>query len=301
MLGILFQLLVLTDVGATDESMPADAIYPESIKSAIVQLDNPSFQRREEAVQDLIALGFNAIIPAKEAAESVSPEVSVRAFEILLRFYRSSDEQIYDAVEKAMRQLMHASDLAISARAERFFESITDIRRPRGVAKFIRLGGVIHFEDPIPERHYILIGRDWRGSDEDVRLVECIPQVHETLTQLIVVRGAKISDEAIFELSLGLPLVNLQRRGPARLGVRSSTNVDHAEGCVIDFVEPESAADIAGLQNKDRVLRIDDEPIDDFKKLVEVIEKKEPGDRVPIIFERDGRVQNVVAELLPWK
>ena len=300
LLGFFLQLMVMADPAAdlNPHISPADAMYPEHVRLAIDGLDDLKFENREAAAKELFSLGFEAIEPLKNAMERLSPEASVRAFGIFLQFYRTQDEQTYEFSENALRQLSHSDNLNISARAERAFENISDIRRIRGAAKFQRLGGIIHVDERIPEGNYILIGRDWKGGDQGVRLIECIPRVHEAPTNLIVVRGTNVSNTALFELSLELPFLHIQQRGPARLGVRSS---ERGDGCVIGDVEPESAAERAGLVMGDRILEIDGQQIDDFKTLVKVVEKKEPGDIVPVIFFREGKVETVSAELLPWK
>jgi hypothetical protein len=294
-LGIAAGLIWST--ATAEEFEPADAMMPEQARIAISQLDDRNFVRREQAANDLFEMGVGVIPAVQEAAATSPPEASVRAFDVLVRLYRCQDERTYEAAEVALRGLMHVSNLSVVARAERVFESVTDIRRVRGIAKFKQLGGIIHADDQNPERQYILLDRGWRGGDEGVRLIECIPQVHEFM-QLVIVRGTKVSDEAILDLSLELPKLAIQRRGPARLGVRS---MDGRAGCVISAVDPGSAADRAGLQSEDRITEIDGETIDDFKSLIEVIEKKEPGELVPITFHRDGMILNVKAELLPWK
>ena len=307
MLGILVQLIIAADlgVGIAGESVPIDATLPEHVRLAIAQLDDRSFQQREMAVEVLFAMGLDAVIPLREAAENLSPEVSVRAFEVLTRLYRRDDERTYEAVERAFRRLLRTNNLAAVARTERVYETIADIRQTRGIAKFRRLGGIIHCTDANSDRQandsslmkYILIGREWEGGDEGVRLIESFQQVRFVQTPLIIVRGAKISDATILDLRAELPYLAIQSRGPAQLGVGSS---DEPGGCFIGNVEPESAAGHAGLVKGDQVIEIDGEPIDNFDTLVKVIYKKEPGDRIPIVFYREGKIHNVVAELLPW-
>jgi S1-C subfamily serine protease len=113
-----------------------------------------------------------------------------------------------------------------------------------------------------------------------------------------VVKGTNVSDEVLLELSLEMPRLTIQRRGPARLGVKSN---EGRAGCVITGVEPGSAAERAGLQAEDLIVEIDGQEIETFKSLVDVIEKKEPGNQVPIVFIRGDKSYNVVAELLPWR
>ena len=138
---------------------------------------------------------------------------------------------------------------------------------------------------------------DWTGADAGVRLLESIEEIHLQQTPLIIVRGVKISDAILLDLRAELPLLVIQKRGLARLGVRSG---DSRGGCEIGGVEPESAAAIAGLESHDQIVEIDGVEIEDFEKLVNVIYEKEPGSDVPIVFYRDNKEHKVVVKPLPW-
>lgn len=306
--GILIPLFLLsaTIVGRADEDRIADAVFPEQIRLAMSGLDDPIFFRREEAVDQLFGYGFDAVFPLEYVAKNGSPEASVRAFDLLARLYRLEDERTYDAVERAFRRLMRFDAVAVTARAERLFDSLADLRQTRGVNKFQQLGGYIQFEDPNPSRQalglspieYILIDRDWKGTDDDLKLIENIQDVHYTQVSMILARGAHVADKTILDLRATLPLLSIQPRGPAALGVR---NASPSDGCVIGSVKPGSTADNAGLQGGDRILEIDGEEIENFEDLVMTIEKREAGEKVPMVFNRRGEIHRVTAELLPWR
>lgn len=305
--GILIPLIFLSQtlVGLGNEEAPADALLPEQVRDAIAKLDDPNFHQRETAGDQLYGLGMNAVFALQDVAENGSLEASVRAFDILTRLYRLEDEPTYEAVEWAFKYLMRTDEVGVTSRAERLFDSLADLRQVRGVAKFKSLGGVIRFEDQNPGRQaiglspieFILIDRNWKGTDEDVRLIENIQDVHVVPMTLILIRGVSVSDKTLFELRTALPLLSIQPRGPARLGVK---HLPRSEGCVIDRVEPGSTAQNAGLESNDLITEIDGEQIDSFELLVKIIERHEAGDKVPIVFIRRGEVHKVVAELLPW-
>ncbi len=310
LLWILIPLAILADTGAvlTTESDPTDALLTEHICAAIAKLNDPSFPRREQAVDELFAAGFNAVYPLKLAIEQGSPETAVRAFDVLQRLYRSDDESTYEAVEQALRQLKHVENLAVTTRAERAVDSLTELRQSRAVEKLERLGAIIHFSDPSHDRQslgrpkidHVMIGRDWTGREEDVRLIERIEDLRiSDMPTLYIIRGIEISDATLLDLKSELPALNIERRGPARLGVASSANLREG-GCVIGRIEAGSAAEGAGLQTADEVIEIDGQKVESFKELVEVIGKKEPGDHVPIVFRRNGEIREVVAELSSW-
>jgi hypothetical protein len=307
--GILIPLFVFMStaiVGRAAEDQIADALFPEQIRLAMSGLDDPIFFRREEAADQLFGYGFDAVFPLEYVAKNGSPEASVRAFDLLARLYRLEDERIYDAVERVFRRLMRIDAVAVTARAERLFDSLADLRQTRGVNRFLQLGGYIQFEDPNPSRQslglspieFILIDRDWKGTDDDLKLIENIQDVHYSQVSLILARGAHVSDKTILDLRATLPLLSIQPRGPAALGVK---NAPRSDGCVIDSVKPGSTADNAGLQGGDRILEIDGEEIENFEDLVMTIEKREAGEKVPMVFNRRGEIHRVTAELLPWR
>ena len=84
----------------------------------------------------------------------------------------------------------------------------------------------------------------------------------------------------------------------AMLGV-TTEKVDN--GVEIQDVTDESAAEKAGLKEKDIITKIDDQKVEDPDGLSEVIGKHNPGDKVKVTFLRDNKEQTVTAELTKWK
>lgn len=300
-------VLVCGNVADAEQLSPADAIVPEHVRTAIVRLNDPDFRQREAAVDELFSAGLGAVIPLSEAAQNGSAEVSVRAFDVLQRLYRGNDEAIFEAVERAFQQLKRDENLAVAARAERAFETGAETRQIRAIAQFERLGGIINFASsserlPLsrPRIEHVMLTREWSGGDTGLQLLGRIEDLRSSYTSLYVIRGTKVSEEAVFNLRSELPFMNIQRRGPARLGIKSSPSSQREEGCFISEVDPDSAAERAGLRKNDQVVEIDGQSVDSFEELIDIIEKKEPGDRVPIFYRRNGETQEAIAELLPW-
>lgn len=67
--------------------------------------------------------------------------------------------------------------------------------------------------------------------------------------------------------------------------------------CVIHEVVAGSAAEEAGLQAGDTLISFDDEPIRDFKHLLETIRYYRPGDAVPVIVDRSGELVDAIVVL----
>lgn len=82
----------------------------------------------------------------------------------------------------------------------------------------------------------------------------------------------------------------------AMLGVYTNTD-DNVKGAEIREVMPGSAADEAGLRAGDIITSINNSPVKDGKELTELIAKQEPGDKVSITYERDGKEKSTEASL----
>jgi membrane-associated protease RseP (regulator of RpoE activity) len=72
---------------------------------------------------------------------------------------------------------------------------------------------------------------------------------------------------------------------------------DRAPAWDVNEVVGDSAAEAAGLQEDDRIVAIDGEPVSRFDDLSTVIESHDVGDEVRLTLERDGTEQTAVAEL----
>jgi serine protease Do len=95
----------------------------------------------------------------------------------------------------------------------------------------------------------------------------------------------------------GMTLFN-ESENKAMLGV-TTEKVDN--GVEIQDVTDGSAAEKAGLKEKDIITKIDDQKVEDPDALSEVIGKHKPGDKVKVTFLRDNKEQTVTAELTKWK
>ena len=294
----------VNDPVAFNDSEVADAQIPEQARLALIDLDANEFQKREDAADRLFELGIAAVPPLRMAAEVGSPEVAARSFEVLQRLYLVENEGTNEAVDEAFRHLTRVDNLTATARAERVLESVSELRQARAVAKLERLGAVIHENEnnvdrPRPRIDLVLFGRDWVGTDQDVRLIERIEDLRlAEIPTIYVVKGVHISEETKFAIRINLPTLDIQNRGPARLGVRNL--VTSGNGCFIRDVEPDSAADGAGLKPSDQIIEIDGKPVESFTGLIDVIGEKEPGDVVPIVYVRDGQTRKTEAKLSAW-
>lgn len=70
-------------------------------------------------------------------------------------------------------------------------------------------------------------------------------------------------------------------------------------GCRLSGVVPGSAAEICGLKEGDIIIRINAAPVNSLKDLSNVLKSLSPGNRIGIIFLREGREHSVDAEVAP--
>ncbi len=73
--------------------------------------------------------------------------------------------------------------------------------------------------------------------------------------------------------------------------------VEKEEGCVIQVVEPGSAADEAGLQVNDVITTLDDTPVEKFLDIGAILSTKHAGDRIWVGFIRDQKPHRVEVTL----
>lgn len=84
----------------------------------------------------------------------------------------------------------------------------------------------------------------------------------------------------------------------AMLGV--STEKDE-KGARVNDVTKESAAEKMGLKEGDIITKIDDTKIESPDDLSATIKKHKPGDKVTVVYNRDGKENKATGELTKWK
>jgi len=90
---------------------------------------------------------------------------------------------------------------------------------------------------------------------------------------------------------LGVTITTIDKEGALALGAEVES------GALVSTIEPGSAAEKAGLQVDDIIVRVDDKDIDDSLELRNSIGLKGSGEEVDIEFVRDGKTSNVTAIL----
>ena len=71
----------------------------------------------------------------------------------------------------------------------------------------------------------------------------------------------------------------------------------YTQSLAISDVTPDSGAEAAGLLPGDRIIAIDGEELTDWLSLTETVDRTEPGDRVPLVYERDETLRRTTVTI----
>jgi len=270
----------------------------------IDQLGSEQFAQREAASRHLAAAGVEAIDPLAAALARDDFEVASRAMEILRGHLDGDDEPLATAAETRIESAAEGAGSAISSMAIAALDfhhlGMADAARKR----LESLGATVSegFLASGSRGLQVVLNADWRGGIEDLRLVSRlrgvvqislhgVPVDQPTLALLGRLRGVEsfqfygtgVSDDGLAELSRKLPDARMDVRKGGKLGVGGQPMLGP---CLITQVQQGSAADKAGLQIGDIVVRIDGEPVANFDSLTDKVGRHGPGDRIQLEIER---------------
>ena len=307
----------LISVVAAQEPTPTEAVaVPAEIAADLNALSAPEFAEREAASRRLLSRKSEVIAPLTELARTGTAEASVRAFDLLRQLYREGDDSVIESVESAYESLQKSENPIVASRAEARVEASVAVRHRRAVSAFLKLGGILRFrkptelEQPVPDEatrpiEYAMLTPSWQGGDEGLKYLRRIEDFRVRGefrgAHLFVIKGSKVSPDSLKELELSLPGLLIQRRGPSCLGVSPYTGFGNEEGLPISEVKPGSAADRAGLRPGDLIIKFNGHVVNDFETLVDRISETQPGDKVPVVFERNQSLDTVTVELRGWE
>jgi len=294
---------VVVPVAATE---PPGDITRDIIARAIEQLAATQFARREAASRSLVAAGRPVIAPLAAAIAAGDMEVASRGIDILRDLLGVPDADTAAAAEAALETLVERGSPTVRQLAggvlDFHYAEQADQARER-----LEAAGAVLQERPLPEGETGLVvelSGTWRGGIDELRLLPRLPAVawlslqgvaldDDALAVLGRVRGVHridlfgtgVAAAAVTTLRERLPEVEIDVRQGGRLGV-SSTVVNGP--CEITHVQPGSAAERAGVQPGDVVVRVDGEPIAGFKELTAQVAGRGPGEPLVLSIVRPG-------------
>jgi serine protease Do len=294
-------------VGAAEPS----AVSADHIRQWIGQLSSDDYGTRAEATVQLTRAGKSVVDAVTAAALQDDLEVAHRAVEVLQTLLASEDVATGDAAADSLAKIAEAragssADLAADALSD-----FQGLRQERTLEELKRLGAMVivgNQNTGNADGIQIVIGSEWRGTAADLKLLKRVPDLEmlkiygvgfvdddlkhlEGLNRLseIDLFGSKVTADGAARLAQLYPGVKIDRRSNAMLGVSGLTD---PAGCRINFVQPNSAADRAGLQEQDIILRFQDQQIPDFETLTSQIGSRNPGDKVTIELRRRDEANN---------
>ncbi len=312
-------LLVLLAAASIFSQPVLRAEEPEGLRRLFEQLNSDLYHAREEATRRLIQQGAEVVEPLVEYSRSQGLEVWMRTLRILHQMALLDDEATAQAARKALDLLARDAATLYGQEARRIIRRLHVQERERALARLQQLGA--RFVQKITPTgmvvSFLVIDRKWKGTKKDLRLLgkldhlqglalytsqadDSLVPVLSSLHRLQAVQlyGTRISEQGLLQLRrVWPPEVQLDVRRGGFLGVQGS---DRELRCVIQAVQPGSAAEKAGLRPLDVVIKADGKPVTNFRSLTKIIAEKVPGDRLELVVLRQGKTVKLTAVLGSW-
>ncbi|VAX39078.1 hypothetical protein MNBD_PLANCTO02-3184 [hydrothermal vent metagenome] len=289
----------------------------KSVAYWVNRLSHAKYSERERASTELIKAGSKASKRLQQQTKSKDLEVALRAVTILGEIYsqavKHKDLKAFEETESVLTKIAFTHQRTVSALADAFLKNHPQARENFALRQIEKLGGIITWRKKnnsradFPEGEeqkkisFILLGRKWKGNDENLTLFYRIPQL---LTLMISGKGKKspLSEKGIAFLERSFPQLKIQYRGSACLGVRGIDRVRIVpKGCTLNFVKPGSAAAAGGLLVGDTITNFGEKPVTNFQMLIDAISDFDPDDKVPVQIERGGTTKTLEITLQEWK
>jgi hypothetical protein len=273
----------------------------EAIQEWVNQLDSDSFDVREAATLSLERAGEPAIELLTRASRGQNLEVSSRSIRILMAIFRSGNVRASEAAELALEQLAAAENGWTARRAAMGLLSQDAIRQKRAIARIEELGGTITRVETLRGNNgeyieRINLTKDWKGGDAGLALVKRIT----TLRTLYVVKGANVTPGGLDDLQKSAPNLRIEHRGEAMLGVAGAP-WQGGKGCQIAMISEDSAAERAGLEVGDVIVKFKGAEVNQFDDIIAFTMQCKAGETVILEVLREGESLRKPVTLREWK
>ena len=281
---------------------------PQQAIEYILDLESDDFKTREKATRALPEYGEQVIEPLLKVTKGDSLEASVRAILIIERIYELGKKGSVGKAEDALDALTKVANPSVAVRAEEAINRHAGFREERAVREIRKLGGKVKLwtaEDIAKEPpnnntlpgqvRYLVLGARWTGGEKGLRYIKRISH----LQALYFIKGHPLSDLVLDDLRKALPGTRFQDRdSDAMLGI--SGPPDTNGGCLVRDVSDGLAAQKAGIQSGDFIIKFNKEDVENFDSLVKLIGKKEAGDTVDVMLMRNGMIKTLKVTLSSW-
>jgi hypothetical protein len=295
---IVIALVTVLVYTATRPDPEIAGLYQSSPAQLVALLDNSREAVRRGAAAELLSRGADSVPALAAAIPTASDEQLELMFLVLEDLYVSADEATADAAEEALEQMTTHDERNIRHAADQVLQVNMTRRLMRACAK-LRSFGARFVISPLAAMRgadsqfpydIMVIGADWSGGDDGLKFLRGFRQ-HRLFVH--VATDAPLSEAALRTLKELSGAVRRQNEGCLGLLVRN-----HADpGVLIRRLVPRSPAELAGLQENDILLQIDDEPIDDTADFMLAMRRRPPGTQLRLKILRRNRELDVAVAL----
>lgn len=306
--GCVLGSLVLWNGSLSAAEPSASEKLPQQVVDYIFDLESDDYQTREKATNTLPQYGEIVIEPLMKVTQGDSLEAAVRAILVIEQVYVKGKEQAVSKAEEALESLTAAKNPSIALRAEEAIDRHADIREKRAIREIRKRGGTVKLwtaeeivkhpqrQELFPGRvRYVALGARWTGNEVGLRFIKRIRE----FDVFYLIKGHPLNDLALDDLRKAIPSTPFQTRdSDAMLGISGDSN--DRGGCPVSSVSEGLAAQKAGIQAGDVIVKFGGEVVDSFQGLVDLIGKKSAGDTVEVELKRDGDLVKVQVTLSSW-
>ena len=291
-------------------------MVPAEISAAVADLCSKEFATRQQAEQRLLAHGALAFEPLIDTLERVPEEAGLRILSILEQLWLLTPEPQADALERQLESLRLTFG-PYQPQVARVLLAHHQLREVRALRALRRLNAVVEMtfdenaydllgqlEQPIempPERiAQIILPRSWKGTTADLWQFKRLAHVRGL--PVYVVRGNGIGESDKQEMQVGFPDIQLNERAEVFIGV-VGLQIAMNRGCQVDKIQPDSPAQIAGIQPDDLILSVDGQLIQNFQGLVESLKTKRGYQPIELLVQRYSEEHPLTLTVigLPWE
>ncbi|MEX0612379.1 MAG: PDZ domain-containing protein [Pirellulales bacterium] len=289
----------------------------QQIDAWIAELDDNRYLVREQATRQLLESGEAALDPLLAAAHAERIEPADRAVWILRRLARSRDNDLAIAALERLVQLRGwplIVEKAESELAERIIVACEQRLTPLGAELSVQYEQ-IDIANVVPLVQ-LRLGPQWKGTTADLKPVAQLRhQLHFRLEgapvddaavrlfeekeklAFLQLRDTAVTPAAIDSLKQRHPGATVYVRNAALLGVSAE---NHANGVLVQHVQPGTAAATAGIVPGDIIATIDGHQLPDFDRLTVRIAQHQPGDTIDVEVIRGEERKKLSVKLGSW-
>ena len=174
---------------------PAAAETPSSAQLWVSALESNDYDVREQAAQELIQFGAEALAPLETAIGRGRPESVVRGMRVLSQLARSEDQDLANQAVATLQRLAQLPAGIVGGYAERALDDWTLFRRDRAIVRLEQLGarrlrlqmiGPLNFPVPL---QVIEFDSEWNGTPADLAELRWLNDI-----QIVSFHGPDVRD-----------------------------------------------------------------------------------------------------------